>query len=272
MKNPVPVKKPRSKDIGGKLIVLGCGTSVGVPTIGCSCPVCLSGDPRNKRTRCSVIFGLPDGNLLIDTSPDMRTQLLREGLGIVNAVAYTHEHSDHVMGFDDLRLMQFYLGGPVPVWCNAAVRSRLIKAFDYAFSENEATHAGAVPSVTLHPIDGPFEVCGATVVPIPLEHGPHFSVLGFRVGNVAYCTDVKTIPESSKRLLQGLDSLILSALRPEPHPTHMNIDEAIVAARELGAGQTWFTHCSCRIDYERVNSSLPPGFGVAWDGQAIPLT
>ena len=272
MTKTIPPKTPRSNDIRGELIVLGCGTSVGVPTIGCSCAVCTSDDPRNKRTRCSVVFGLPKGNLLIDTSPDLRMQLIREGLGIVHAVAFTHEHSDHVMGFDDLRLMQFYLGGPVPVWCNQVVRQRLVTAFDYAFAASEQTHVGAVPSVELNDIDGPFQTCGATVVPIPLEHGPRFNVLGFRVGNVAYCTDVKTIPESSKPLLMGLDTLILSALRPEPHPTHMNIEEAIVAARELGARQTWFTHCSCRVDYRTVNDSLPPGFGVAWDGLRIPLT
>lgn len=253
------------------LVVLGCGTSVGVPALGCPCPVCASSHPRNQRMRCSVVLGLPQGNLLIDTSPDLRTQLLRESIGIVHAVAYTHEHADHVMGFDDLRLMQFWLGHPVPVWCNAAVKKRLKQAFDYAFSDDEPTHVGAVPSVTLHDIDGPFECLGATVVPVPLEHGPRFQVLGFRVGDVAYCTDVKSIPESSKPLLQGLDTLILSALRPEPHPTHMNIEEAIAAARELDPRQTWFTHCSCKVDYETVSATLPPGFGIAWDGQRIAL-
>ncbi len=253
-------------------MVLGCGTSVGVPALGCHCAVCASDHPRNRRSRCSVVFGLPEGNLLIDTSPDMRSQLLRESLGIVHAVAYTHEHSDHMMGFDDLRLMQFYLGGPVPVFCNQAVRQRLLSAFEYAFAGEQQTHVGAVPSVTLHDIDGPFQICGATVTPIPLNHGPRFEVLGFRIGNVAYCTDVKMIPESSKPLLQGLDALILSALRPAPHPTHMNIEEAIAAGRELGARQTWFTHCSCHVDYESVSAELPPGFAVAWDGLRIPLT
>jgi phosphoribosyl 1,2-cyclic phosphate phosphodiesterase len=266
------MKAIRTTDISGQLVILGTGTSVGVPAVGCPCAVCASDHPRNKRSRCSVMFGLPRGNLLIDTSPDLRAQLLREQIGIVHAVAYTHEHADHVMGFDDLRMMQFYLGGPVPVWCNQIVRDRLLKAFDYAFADREHTHVGAVPSVALHDIDGPFETLGATVIPVPLEHGPRFQVLGFRIGNVAYCTDVKSIPETSKPLLQGLDALVLSALRPQPHPTHMNIEEAIAAGRELQARQTWFTHCSCNVDYETVSRQLPEGFALAWDGLRIPLT
>ncbi len=266
-------KQPLTTDITGQMILLGTGTSVGVPALGCGCPVCRSDHPRNKRTRASAILGLPLGNLLIDTSPDLRSQLLREGIGIVHAVAYTHEHADHVAGFDDLRLFQFYLGHPVPIWCNQHVRDRLMRCFDYAFADIEPTHAGAVPQVTLNSIDTqPFEVLGATVTPIPLKHGPRFDVLGFRLGNVAYCTDVNEIPPASWDLLQGLDTLVLDALRPEPHPTHFHLDQAIEVARNLGAKQTWFTHCSCRIDYPTVNASLPPGIQIAYDGLKIPLT
>ncbi len=254
------------------MIVLGCGTSVGVPAIGCGCAVCLSNHPRNKRTRCSVILGLPEGNLLIDTSTDLRAQFIREGIGIAHAVAFTHEHSDHVMGFDDLRLFQFYLGRPVPVFCNTAVRNRLTSSFAYAFADEDQTHVGAVPAVELSLIDGPFDVLGSRVIPIPLCHGPKFEVLGFRVGNVAYCTDVKEIPAESKQILQGLDVLILSALRHDPHPTHMNIEEATETARELEPTQTYFTHCSCRVDYESVMANLPNGIEVAYDGLRIPLT
>lgn len=265
-------KQPHTNEFEGELIVLGCGTSVGVPAIGCGCDVCTGGHPRNQRSRCSVILGLPEGNLLIDTSPDLRSQLNREGIGIAHAVAYTHEHSDHVMGFDDLRLMQFYLGHAIPAWCNQATKNRIQEAFSYAFTNAEQTHAGAVPSVDLIDIEGPFNVLGATVIPIPLNHGPRFDVLGFRIGNVAYCTDVKKIPETSKSLLGNLDVLILSALRPTPHPTHMNIEEAIAASRELGAKKTYFTHCSCNVDYEQTMKELPPGFEVAYDGLRIPLT
>ena len=266
-------KQPLTTDISGQMILLGTGTSVGVPALGCGCAVCRSQEPRNQRTRCSAILGLPQGNLLIDTSPDMRSQLLREGVGIVNAVAYTHEHADHVAGFDDLRLFQFYLGHPVPVFCNANVETRLRQAFDYAFDNAEQTHAGAVPAVDIHSIsDEPFEVLGTTLIPIPLKHGPRFDVLGFRIGNVAYCTDVKSIPESSWKLLENLDTLVLDALRPREHPTHLNISEATEIIKALNVKQAFLTHCSCDVDYKSINSSLPEGIEVGFDGLRIQLT
>lgn len=254
------------------MILLGTGTSVGVPAIGCSCPVCTGNHPRNKRLRSSAILGLDEGNLLIDTSPDLRTQLLREDIGIVHSVIYTHEHSDHIFGFDDLRLFQFYLGHPVPVYCDKIVEARLRKSFDYAFSEKEPTHQGATPSVDIRPITTePIEILGATVIPIPLKHGPKFDVLGFRVGNVAYCTDVSEIPDSSWELLEGLDTLVLDALRIEPHITHLTVDQAVAIAQKLNVRQTYFTHCSCHIDYETVMASLPDGIAVGYDGLRIPL-
>jgi phosphoribosyl 1,2-cyclic phosphate phosphodiesterase len=266
-------KIPVTKDITGKLILLGTGTSVGVPALGCGCAVCQGGHPKNQRTRASAILGLPDGNLLIDTSPDLRTQLLREGIGIVHSVIYTHEHTDHIMGFDDLRLFQFYLEGPVPIFCNDKVRIRLQDAFDYAFNDGPKTHKGATPSVDLNVIDHePIELLGKEIIPIPLKHGPKFDVLGFRVGNVAYCTDVSEIPESSWELLQGLDTLVLDALRREPHVTHLSIDQAIEVSQKLGAKQTYFTHCACGVDYDDVNATLPAGIEVGYDGLQIELT
>jgi phosphoribosyl 1,2-cyclic phosphate phosphodiesterase len=265
-------KKPRSFDITGQMILLGTGTSVGVPALGCQCPVCVGRLPKNIRTRASAILGLPGGNLLIDTSPDLRTQLLREGLGIVHAVAYTHEHSDHLMGFDDLRLFQFYLGGPVPIYCHRHVADCLKRVFSYAFTNEEQTHAGAVPSVELFEIEtAPFDVLGATVTPIPMLHGPKFRVLGFRVGDIAYCTDVSEVPASSLPLLADLDTLVIDALRPNPHPTHMNIDQAIELVRLLRPRQTYFTHCACQLDYYDVNRRLPKGIEVGYDGLRIQL-
>jgi phosphoribosyl 1,2-cyclic phosphate phosphodiesterase len=266
-------KQPLTTDITGQMILLGTGTSVGVPAIGCNCSVCQSNHPRNQRTRCSAILGLSEGNLLIDTSPDLRQQLLREKIGIVHAVVYTHEHSDHLFGFDDLRLFQFYLGHPVPVYCTQRVEHRLRTAFSYAFSDEEQTHPGAAPSVEIHRIGHqPFETLGATIIPIPLVHGPKFEVLGFRIGNVAYCTDVSEIPGSSRELLKGLDTLVLDALRPEPHVTHLNIQQATEIALELNVGQTYFTHCSCHIDYEKVSAELPDRVALGYDGLKIPLT
>ena len=255
------------------MILLGTGTSVGVPAIGCRCDVCQSGDPLSMRTRASAIVGLPEGNLLIDTSPDLRQQLLREGIGIVHAVIYTHEHSDHLMGFDDLRLFQFYLGNAVPIYCNEQVEQRLQRAFEYVFSDEPSTHIGATPSVDLIRIDHqPVSILGATVTPIPLKHGPNFEVLGFRFGNVAYCTDVSEIPESSWHLLEGLDSLVLDALRPDPHVTHLSIGQAVDIAQRLGVKQTYFTHCACQLDYRKVNPELPAGIEVGYDGLRIALT
>lgn len=255
------------------MILLGTGTSVGVPAIGCGCDVCQSDNPKNNRTRCSAILGLPDGNLLIDTGPDLRTQLLREQIGLVHAVAYTHEHSDHVLGLDDLRLMQFYLDDSVPLYCEPVVEERIRKAFDYAFSERPTTHAGATPKLRFERIGlEPFNVLGATITPIRLLHGPRFDVLGFRVGNVAYCTDTSEIPAESWPKLQGLDVLILDALRPTPHVTHMSLSQAVEVSKQLGAKQVYFTHAAHDLEYESTNAELPDGMELAYDGLHIPLT
>lgn len=255
------------------MILLGTGTSVGVPAIGCSCAVCISDDPKHNRTRASAILGLPDGNLLIDTSPDLRHQLLREQIGIVDSVIFTHEHADHIMGFDDLRLFQFYLGHAVPVYCTPTVQARLKKSFDYAFSGAEVTHTGAVPAIDLMLFDDePLEILGAEIVPIPLKHGPRFDVHGFRIGNVAYCTDCNEIPDSSRDLLQGLDTLVLDGLRENEHATHFNIEQAVEVATALGAGMTWLTHCACSVDYKEVNKNLPDNIQISYDGLSIDLT
>lgn len=265
--------KPHTIDIRNKLVLLGTGTSVGVPAIGCGCAVCTGGHPLNQRTRSSAVFGLPQGNLLIDASPDLRQQLLREKIGVVHAVAFSHEHADHIFGLDDLRLFQFYLGHAVPLYCEKHVEERLRRSFDYAFGDEPQTHLGAVPALEFRRIDRrPFEALGAQVTPIPLDHGPKFSVLGFRIGNVAYCTDVKSIPSASWDLLQGLDTLVISALRPEPHPTHMNLEEAIDAVQRLKPRQTYFTHCSCKIDHPRIDAQLPPGIRLGYDGLSIDLS
>lgn len=265
-------KTPHTTDIRGKMILLGTGTSVGVPAIGCGCEVCTGGDPRNQRSRSSAILGLPDGNLLIDTSPDLRFQLLREGIGIVHSVLFTHEHADHIFGLDDLRLFQFYLGHAVPLFCETAVEKRLRHSFDYAFSDIEPSHVGATPQLTFQAISTePFDVLGSRVVPIRLNHGSRFQVLGFRFGDVAYCTDTNDIPDASMRLLEGLDVLILDALRPRPHATHFGLDEAIDIAKQLRPRRTLFTHMSHELDYEQTNAMLPAGMELAYDGQQIQL-
>ena len=254
------------------MVILGTGTSVGVPAIGCRCPVCTSQDRHDNRSRCSVVVGLPEGNLLIDTSPDLRAQFLREGIGIVHAVLYTHEHADHIFGLDDLRLMQFYLGGPVPLFCEPPVASRIQKSFDYAFGDPANSHAGAVPQVSIQLIGTePFDLLGAHIIPVRLKHGPHFDVLGFRIGNVAYCTDTNAIPPASLERLQGLDVLILDALRHHSHATHFSLAEAVELANQLKPRQTYFTHISHDMGHEETNRSLGDGMELAYDGLRIPL-
>lgn len=264
-------------DITGQMILLGTGTSVGVPAIGCGCEVCTSTNPKNNRTRTSAILGLPHGNLLIDTSPDMRQQLLRERIGLVHAVAYTHEHADHLFGLDDLRLMQFYLDGPLPLYCEQQVEDRIRRSFDYAFNLLPNLHSGAVPKLEFHrigPVNGgwePFEVLGAKVTAVRQRHGPNFETLGFRVGDVAYCTDVNDMPEESKAHLRGLDTLVLDALRPDGHTTHFNLAEAVGLAEELEPRRTYFTHMAHGLEHEATNASLPEGMELAYDGLRIEL-
>jgi phosphoribosyl 1,2-cyclic phosphate phosphodiesterase len=259
-------------DFAGQLVILGSGTSHGVPQIGCGCATCTSTNPKNQRTRCSVALGLPAGNLLIDSPPELRSQLVREGIGLVHAVLYTHDHADHLFGLDDLRIFSQYLGSDLPVLCRPVVEDRIRKAFDYAFDPVTRQYpAGGVPRLAFRQIGfEPFEVLGATAVPIPMRHG-RCEVLGYRFGNVAYCTDTKGIEPASMALLQGLDVLVLDALRYRPHPTHFSLEEAIAVARQLAPRRTLFTHICHDLEHEAVNASLPPGMELAYDGLRVPL-
>ncbi len=264
---------PVSDPIGGQLIFLGTGTSHGVPMIGCGCRTCTSKDPRNHRTRCAVVFGLPKGNLLVDSPPELRLQLLRERIGVIHAESYTHAHADHLFGLDDLRIFPRYLEGELPIYCRAAVERRIRRSFDYAFDPAvQAYPAGEVPKLAFRTVDSqPFELLGATIVPIPLEHG-RCECLGFRVGGVAYCTDVKTIPAASVKLLTGLDLLVLDCLRDEEHPTHMTFEEAMSAIALLRPRRTLLTHLSHHLEHSMTSRRLPAGVELAYDGLRVLLT
>ena len=271
----MPPAKPEPREdhrIRGQFIFLGTGTSHGVPVIGCDCATCRSPDPRNQRTRCSVLLGLPEGNLLIDTPPDLRTQLLREQVGLIHAVAFTHGHADHLFGLDDLRIFAEYLGGDLPVYCTEAVERRIRTAFDYAFDPVARQYpAGGVPRLVFRRIAAePFEVLGARVVPIPLKHG-RYDVLGFRVGRIAYCTDTNEIPAESAERLRDLDVLVLDALRRRPHATHFSLEEAVAAAERLGPRRTLLTHMCHDLEHAATEAALPPGIEPAYDGLAVPL-
>ena len=266
------MKTPVTTDVSGQLVFLGTGTSVGVPVVGCGCEVCGSSDPRNNRTRCALVLGLPGGNLLVDTSPDLRTQLLREKIGVVHAVLFTHDHADHLFGLDDLRMFPYYLGGPLPVYCEEQVEARIRKSFDYAFAADAQGYGGGVPQIVFRRIGvEPFEMLSQHVIPMRLNHGK-FQVLGFRFGNVAYCTDTNQIPAESWPLLQGLDVLILDALRLRPHSTHFSLTEAIEVARRLNAKRTLFTHMSHDLEHQATNALLDEGMELAYDGLRIALT
>ena len=246
---------------------LGTGTSVGVPMVGCSCPVCLSTNQRNHRYRCSVLIGTPQGNILIDTAPELRLQLLREKVQAVHAVLFTHYHADHLFGLDDVRPLCRYLGGPMPLYCTGEVEDRIRQAFFYAFAKDaEHLPPGYIPKLVFRQItEEPFTVLGQRLVPIPLVHS-HFNVFGFRIGDVAYCTDVNRIPERSWPLLKGVRVLVLDALRHKPHPGHLSVDEALAIIDRLQPERAFLTHIAHELEHEATNARLPPGVELAYDG------
>jgi phosphoribosyl 1,2-cyclic phosphate phosphodiesterase len=246
---------------------LGTGTSVGVPMLGCDCAVCRSPDPRNQRYRCSALVQTPQGRILIDTPPELRLQLLRERAGFVHAILFTHFHADHLFGLDDVRPFARHLGGPVPLYCARATEQVIRRAFAYAFTEEAASGNGLfVPKLAFHTIGAdPFAVLGERVVPIPLLHGG-FDVLGFRFDDVAYCTDVSGIPESSWPRLEGLRVLVLDALRPHPHPGHFSLDQALEVIARLKPRRAYLTHMTHELEHEATNKRLPPGVELAYDG------
>ena len=245
---------------------------MGVPVIGCSCAVCRSTHPRNHRTRPSVVLSLPGGNLLVDTTPELRLQLLRENVSVVHSILYTHYHVDHLYGLDDARVFPKYLQAPLPIYCTDDVEVVIRNVFSYAFQrEHENLPLGILPRLEFRRIGQrePFEVLGQRVVPIPLIHG-RFPVLGFRFDDVAYCTDVNQIPEASWPLLEGVRVLILDALRDgSPHPTHFNLEQALEVIRRVRPEQAYLTHMSHEMDYEKVTAKLPSGVALAHDGLRI---
>ena len=254
--------------------LLGTGTSTGIPVIGCECRVCLSEDPRDKRMRCACYIEVAGLHILIDAGPDFRTQALRANLKKMDAVLLTHHHFDHVVGLDDLRPYFFNNRAPIPCFAHSETADTLRKMFWYIFED------GSYPGVSkleLHEVDGPFEVrsrydaCpphGTSTVPVIPVHAFHgkLPVLGYRIGNFAYLTDTSNIPAESMALLQGLDVLVLDALRHEPHRTHFTISRAIKVARELNPRQTYFIHMAHSLLHEEEDATLPERMALGYDG------
>jgi len=251
-----------------RLTFLGTGTSSGVPTLACHCRVCTSLDPHDKRTRPSLLIRFNGHAIVIDTTPDFRAQALREGLERLDAVLFTHSHADHILGLDDVRVFYFRQQKPIPIYADAQCMKDIQRTFKYIFDGDYPF--GGIARLDTHLIDGPFEVEGLEVIPVPVMHGNQL-ILGFRINGVAYLTDVSEIPESSYALLQGLEVLILDALRPKPHPTHLTLEQALGVMERLKVPSGYFTHIAHDLGHEATNAQLPPHVRLAYDGLQLEL-
>lgn len=239
---------------------------MGVPTLACRCEVCLSSDPRDQRTRPSVLLSYSGRNVVIDTTPDFRQQALRTGLTHLDAVLYTHAHADHLLGLDDIRPFNAKQKSPIPVYASQETLSILQRTFAYVFEPQSSE--SSIPQVELHPLTSEFDLFGAHFTPIPAQHGP-LTVHGFRIGSVAYLTDFSSVPDSSKALLHNLDHFILDALRYTPHPMHSTVDQSLALVRELVPRHAWFTHICHDLAHEATNRKLPANVRLAFDGLAF---
>lgn len=253
-----------------QLIVLGVGSSAGTPVIGCSCATCVSDNPRNKRTRCSSAVILPGGEtILIDTGPDLRSQALREGITRADAVLYTHTHADHIHGIDDLRAFCQLQKQQIPLYGSLDTTEHIASKFGYTL--REPRDFWDLPALRIHQVDQPFRLFGTTIIPIPVKHG-RSTTYGYRIGNMAYITDVSEIPESSLELLQGLDALLLDCLRYKPHHTHINLEQSLTYASLIAAKDTYLIHMTHEMEYESLSSQLPTSLHVGYDGLRLNLS
>ena len=251
-----------------QITFLGTGTSHGVPVIGCECATCMSDDFKNKRYRSSIYIELEDSSLLIDTPPELRLQLLDNNIRKIDAVLFTHPHADHLMGFDDLRGINRLQRSSIPCYGNSMTIKEIERVFSYIF--NPIQIGGGVPEVTLHRVNTDFEIDGNIINPIPIKHGD-LDILGYRIGKFAYITDCSYIPESSFALLDGIELLVIDALRYRPHSTHMNIEQALKVVNRLGVSKAYFTHLSHDLEHNKVNSELPDYVQLAYDGLKVEI-
>ena len=249
------------------LTVLGSGTSMGVPTLGCDCAVCHSIDPHDRRTRPSIMLEYAGKVVLIDTTPDFYAQAIREGIARVDAVFYTHAHADHILGIDDLRPLSYrHKPGRLPLYARPDAAAFLRKMFSYIFDSDYKY--GGLPLLELRPIDGAVELFGARFEPVRLIHG-ETEIYGFRFGSAAYLTDHSEIPEASFHQLEGLDILFLDALRHKPHPTHSTVEQSLKIVDTVKPKRTFFTHICHDLPHEATNAALPPDVRLAFDGMKL---
>ena len=251
-----------------KCLILGCGTSTGVPLPGCRCPVCTSKNPKNFRNRTSALVELKPGfNLLIDASPDLRHQALKFNVPSVDAVLFTHAHADHILGVDDLRSFNFVHRNRIPCFGTKETLDAIKKTFHYIFDQDPNYEGGLLAQLDLNPIefDRSFTILDTEILPVMLHHGKTI-VTGFKIGNMGYATDCKKLSEQAFKAFHDIDVLVLDALRYEQHRTHFTIDEAVATAKELSAKQTYLVHMTHSVDYDEVSKALPPGVELAYDG------
>ncbi|MBX3146006.1 MAG: MBL fold metallo-hydrolase [Gemmatimonadales bacterium] len=256
-----------------RLTLLGTGTSFGVPQIGCGCGVCLSTDPRDRRYRAAAAIDTGAGTILIDTPPELRLQLLAAGVAAADAVLFTHKHADHVAGIDDLRAFSVRKREALPLYANEMTRDFLLQSYQYIFDPGVTAVPGtSKPRLEMHVVEPwrPFTVAGVEVLPLPFLHGP-VDVLGFRIGRLAYITDVKAVPQDAREALTGLDVLVINALWWRQHPTHQSIPEAIEAAQAIGARRTYLTHLSHETGHAKLAESLPDGIEPGYDGLTLEI-
>lgn len=258
-----------------RLVLLGTGTSFGVPQVGCDCATCTSSDPRDRRTRSAALIETQGRRLLIDTPPELRLQLTGAGIGRVDAVLFTHAHADHVHGIDDLRAisLRHAADGSIPVYGPPDALAELTRRFNYIFDDAVRPPAGtSKPQLAAFPLaaGAPASVAGVAVLPLALPHGD-LVVYGYRIGPIAYLTDVKSVPDAVRAQLVGLEVLVLNALLPNPHPLHLSIPEAVAAAQAIGARRTLLTHLTHAHRHADLAASLPAGIEPAYDGLVVDV-
>lgn len=250
-----------------EITFLGTGTSNGIPVIGCDCATCLSSDPRDKRTRTSAVIRTRGRSILIDTATELRAQALANNLRQVDAVLITHAHADHTGGFDDLRRFNELDQAHLPVYANAEAARTLRERFAYAFVEAFPFYGGK-PDLILHEISNPFFIDDIDITPIPVFHGK-LPIIGFRIADLAYVTDAKEIPTSSRELLKGVHTMVLNGLRERSHPTHLSIPEAVEIIQEIQPRHAYLVHLSHEVSHVAAESLLPPNVSIAWDGLTV---
>jgi len=254
--------------LSARITFLGTGTSSGVPMIGCTCSVCRSSDPRDRRLRPSIHVDVQGGaSILVDASPDLRQQMLTHSIARLDAVLFTHSHADHILGLDDIRRFNFVQKSPIPCYATSSAWENIQQTFHYVF-DGMPRQGGGIPKIDVHDIDGPFTVAGVRVVPVPLWHG-RLPIVGFRFGSFAYLTDCSAIPDDSWPLVAGVDTLVIDALRDRKHSTHFTVAEALDAIAHIAPRRAYLTHMAHDLDHAGTSARLPTGIKLAYDGLVL---